>query len=157
VWLSRTRQRELRPEGDQQHHRQALDALDRQPQQLLRGRIAPVHVLIGQQYRLCGGQALELIDQCFQRQLLLALRRHLERWVAAFCRQAEQRSDQRHRLIEAVGAARQQRLQLGQLHLGRLVALQAGGALELLDHRMEGAGRMMRRALVEQADVGLVG
>ena len=35
--------------------------------------------------------------------------------------------------------------------LGRIVAREAGGALQLLDHRMQRAGRVVGRALVEQA------
>ena len=46
------RRAELRPEGDDREHRQALDALDRQAEQLLRGRVDPVHVLVGEQHRL---------------------------------------------------------------------------------------------------------
>ena len=46
---------------------------------------------------------------------------------------------------------RQQRLQLGEPHLGRVVAREAGGALELRDHRVERAVLVVRRAEVAQA------
>jgi hypothetical protein len=154
--LRRPRWAELRPVGDQQKHRQALEALDGQAQKLLRGRVAPVHVLIGEQHRLRRREPFELLEQRRQRQLLLALRSQIERRVAAFRRQAEQRRDQRHRLLRPVGAARQEGFELGESRLGRLVARESGRALHLLDQRMQRTGRVVRRALVEQAYVGLV-
>ena len=45
-----------------------------QAEQLLRGRVDPVHVLVGEQHRLRRREPLELLDQHLQRQLLLALR-----------------------------------------------------------------------------------
>jgi hypothetical protein len=52
-----------------------LEALDGQAEQLLRGRVAPVQVLVGEQHRLRRRKPFELLDQRCQRQLLLALRR----------------------------------------------------------------------------------
>ena len=138
-------------------HRQMLDALDGQAEQVLRGRIAPVHVLVGEQHRLCRREPVQLIDQRFQRQLLPSLRGEVKGWIAIVCRQAEQGRDQRHRLIEAIRAARKKRLQLGKSQVGRIVAREAGAALQLLDQRMERASRVMGRALIEQAQMRLVG
>jgi hypothetical protein len=38
---------------------------------------------------------------------------------------------------------------------GRIVALEAGGALQLLDHRVQRAGRMVGRAVIQRTDVWL--
>ena len=46
-------------------------------------RIDPVHVLVGLQHRLIRREARQLLDQCRQRQLLLALRGQVERWIAS--------------------------------------------------------------------------
>jgi hypothetical protein len=116
-----------------------------------------VHVLVGEQHRLRCREPFELLNQRRQRQLLLALRGHFRQPVALADGDAEQGRDQRHRLVEPVRAQRQKRLQFGQLHLGRLIALKAGGALQLLDQRMQRTGRVVGRTLVEQTDVGLVG
>ena len=155
VRLPRPRRLKLRPEGDQQKHWQVLDTLDREPQQLLRGRIDPVHVLVSQEYRLCRRKALQLIDQRLQRQLLLTLRRQFKRRATTLRRQAEQSCDQRYSLLQPVRAARQECLELGELPVGRIVTREAGGALQLLDQRMQGAGGVVRRALVEKRGMGL--
>jgi hypothetical protein len=76
--------------------------------------------------------------------LLLALRGQRGQSVAIRRRQAEQRRDQRHRAVELIGATRQQRLELIEPRLGRIVALEASSALQLLDHRMQRAGRVVR-------------
>ena len=63
---------ELRPEGDQQQHRQALDALDHQAEQLQRGRVDPVHVLVAPAAPAArAARPVELVDQRLQRPLLL--------------------------------------------------------------------------------------
>jgi hypothetical protein len=67
----------------------------------------------------------------------------------------EQRRDQRHRGLEPVCAARQERLKLVDLSRRRVVAREAGGALQLCDHRVERTGLVIRRALAEQVEVGL--
>ena len=136
--------------------RSSLDALDHQTQKLLRGRVDPVYVLVDQEHRLFRREALELVNQYFQRALLLALRQQVERRVATFRRQAEQGCDQRYRLVQLVCAARQERLQLVEPGLEQIVVLEGGGALQLLDQRVQRAGRVMGRALIEQADVELV-
>jgi hypothetical protein len=146
---------EFRSKGDQREHRQALDALDHEPDQFLRGRVAPVHVLVGEQHRLRRREPVQLVDQRFQRQLLPTLRAQLGQRGATLCRQAEQRRNQRHRLVQPVAAAREQRLELGQSGVGRIARRKAGGALQLRDHGVQRAGRVMRRALVEQAQMRL--
>jgi hypothetical protein len=52
-------------------------------------------------------------------------------------------------LVEPVGAARQQRLELLELFFGAIAGCKAGRALQLLDQRMQRTGRVVRRALVE--------
>jgi hypothetical protein len=156
VRLPRPGWAEFRPERDQQKHHQARDALDREFQKLLRGRVNPVHVLVGEQRRLFPRKPFELIDQYFQRQLLLALRRHLGQRVPLTGWNVEQRCDQRHRHVEPVCAARQNGLELAEPGLRRIVARKARSALELLDDGVQRAGRVMGRALAEQADVRLV-
>ena len=146
----------LRPEDDDAQHRQALDALDRQAQKLLRGRVDPVHVLVVQKDRRFGREPLELVDQHFQGPPFLALRRQVERRIAITSRDAEQRGDQRHRLMELVCAARQQDLQLVEPHLGRIIAGKTGRALQLLDHRMQRAGLVIGGAIVGKPQVGLI-
>ena len=93
--------------------------------------------------------ACELLQQRFERQLLLALRRQFERRIALAGRDAEQRRDQRHGLVEPVRAARQQGLELVEPCRRRIIAREPGGALQLLDQRVQRTGCVMGRALVE--------
>ena len=65
---------ELGPERDQHEDRQALHPLDQQAERCQRGGVDPVHVFVEREHRLPRCQALDLIDQDFQRPLRLALR-----------------------------------------------------------------------------------
>ena len=55
-----------------------------------------------------------------------------------------------------LGCRREQRLELVELCLGRVVARETGGAFELDDHRIERAVLVMRRAEIAQAGMGSV-
>jgi hypothetical protein len=151
------RRRKLRSKRDDGQHRQALRALHRQAQELLSGRVDPLHVLVHHQHRLLRRQPCELIQQRFERQLLLALRRQVQRRVAFAGRNPEQRRDQRHGSIELVRAAGQEALELGEPRLGRIVALETGGALQAFDQRVQRTGLVIGGALVGKSEMGLGG
>jgi hypothetical protein len=85
---------ELRAEGDHGQHRQALRPLDHAADQLERGWVRPVHVLVERQHRLAGGQPGELLQQRPEGTLLLLLRAQLRRGVAVTARDAEQVGEQ---------------------------------------------------------------
>jgi hypothetical protein len=68
--------------------------------------------------------------------LFPALRRALWQRIVPVRRDPEQLCDQRHGLVECVGAACQQSFELTELHLRWVIALDNGRALQLLDHRM---------------------
>jgi hypothetical protein len=87
------------------------------------------------------------------RQLLLPLRGQLGQRVATVGRDAEQRGDQRHRLVQLFRAAGQENLQLGESRLRHIVPLEAGGALQLLDQRVQRAGLVIWGALVRQLEM----
>jgi hypothetical protein len=157
VRLTRPRRREIGSEGDDHQHRQVRDALDGQGQKLLRRRVDPVHVLVDHQNRLVRRERHELVHERFERQLLLALRGQIERRVTLAGRHAEQRGDQRHRTLELVRPACQQSFQLVEARLGRITAREGRGALQMLDHRMQRAGLVIRGALVGQPDMRLAG
>ena len=79
MWLARPRRAELRPERDNEEYAKTLDALDCQRQQLLRGGIDPVHVLVRQEHWLLHRKPCEPVLQRLEQQLLLTLRRQVER------------------------------------------------------------------------------
>jgi hypothetical protein len=110
--LGRPRRSELPPKSKHAQHRHPLDALNHEVQKLQGSRVDPVPVLVDHEGRAIGRKSLELIDQHLQCALLLALRREVEGRVPIMRRHPEQRRYERRRLIELVGAARQQRLQL---------------------------------------------
>ena len=69
--------RQLGAEGRDEQHRQALEPVDGEVEQLARGRVDPVQVLEDHQDRLVPGQALELVDQDLEGPLLALLRRQI--------------------------------------------------------------------------------
>jgi hypothetical protein len=71
-----------------------------------------VHVLVRHEHGLRSRHTFELIDQHLERALFLALRRHLRQDTALARGDPEQRCDQGRRLVQLVGAARQERFQL---------------------------------------------
>src|SRR3954468_8401709 len=73
---------ELRPERDHRQHRQALYPINHPTQQLERGRIGPVHVLVQRQHRLARCQACELVEQHLESPLFLLLWAELRERVA---------------------------------------------------------------------------
>jgi hypothetical protein len=89
---------ELGPEGHQDQDRQALHPLDQQTQRFQGGWIDPVRVFIQGEHRLPRREALDLIDQEFERPLCLALRAQVGRRVAFAGRNADHVGDQRHGL-----------------------------------------------------------
>ena len=69
---------ELRPKGDNQQDRQPGCPIDRQVEQFARGRIDPMCVLENHQHRAGTRQGFELMQQCFEQHLPLALRAEVE-------------------------------------------------------------------------------
>ena len=101
-------------------------------------------------------QAQRLIDQCGDGQLLVLLRREHARRVA-IDRQREQRGEERRDGRQLFGAQSEHGFELVELALGGVVALEAGGAFELFDDRVEGRAAVVRRALVLQPQVRCIG
>jgi hypothetical protein len=86
---------ELGSEGDEEEHGGALHPVDQEIEQLERGRICPVHVLVQGQHRPAPCEAQHLIDQLLQRPLLLPMRAYVERRVARICLERQQGREQR--------------------------------------------------------------
>ena len=146
---------ELGPEGDQHEHPRARDAVDDQVEQLERGRVAPVHVLVQRQHRLPRREPLELREQRREGPLLAPLRAQRQRRVAAAGRDRQQvRQQGRHR-PDIVGREREQRLELVELPLRRVVAREPRRPLEQVDDRVERAALVVGRAEVAERGEGL--
>ena len=92
----------------------------------------------------------ELLEQGLERQRLLALGRDLERRVALAGRDRQQRRQQRRRAGDLTATLAEQRLELVELDLRRIGLLQVGRALQLVEHRMQRAVDVERRAVVAQ-------
>jgi hypothetical protein len=78
------------------------------------------------------------------------LSRGVQRWIAIAGRHAEQRGEQGHDLVRRGAPAVEQRLDPGQLLLGRRAAVAARLAPQQPDHRMEPAVGVIGRAGVAQ-------
>jgi hypothetical protein len=142
--------RQLGAEGDDEQHRQALEPVDDEVEQLEGGGIDPVQVLDHRQDRPLPGQALELVDQDPKGPRLPLLRREVRGRVPNRPVQAKERRQERGRLPRVGHGAGEERLQVIEASLGRVVALEAGGPLELPDHRPKGAVAVVGGGLVAQ-------
>ena len=69
---------ELRAEGYDQQDWQFRYAIERQIEQLARGRVDPMHVLENHQNRPGARQRVELVQQRFEQHLTLTLRAQIE-------------------------------------------------------------------------------
>ena len=115
-----------------------------------------MHVLVQRQHRLLRRERRELIEKCLQGPPLLHLRRQVERRIALPARHTEQGGEQRHDLVQPVARAREHRLEPGQLHVCRRRALEPRRPLQKVDHRIQRAVGVMRRAVVAERRVRLV-
>jgi hypothetical protein len=94
---------ELGPEGDEDEHGGALHPVDQQIEQLERGRICPVHVLVQDEDGPARCEAQDLIDQLLERPLLLPMRAHVEQRVACIGLERQQWREQRGHCGDIIG------------------------------------------------------
>jgi hypothetical protein len=108
------------------------------------------------QYRSAARKGFELIQQSFEQLLTLALRAQIE--ISGGIWQRQQLCQQLG-LVIAAGIRREQRAQLPELPIPRVVAREPGGAFELSDEGVERAVLMVWRAEISYARmlVGLDG
>ena len=148
--------REVGPKDHHQQDRQALDPIDDLLEQLDRGGVDPMRVLEDHQHRIAAGEPGQLIEQGGEHLGAVLLRREVERRIAALGRDRQERRQQRCRLPRARARLAEQGLQLLELDRGRIVAAEIGGALELVEHRIERAAGVEGRAEVVQVDARLL-
>ena len=101
------------------------------------------------------GEPGQLLDQNLEGALLLALRAEVQGAIALIGRDAQQRPDQRRRLVQLLGALSEQRLQLGEPVRGFVMGGEARRPLQLRDDRMERAVGVVGRAEMADRDVRL--
>ena len=114
-----------------------------------------MHILKDHQDRLVLGQGYELPEQRLECLLLLSLRIELARGVQIAAGNVQQFGKEDH-VRDWRRSLCEQRLQLVELGLGRIVALKPGGSFELHDCRVESAVLVVWRAEVAQSDVRLI-
>ncbi|HSA81076.1 MAG TPA: hypothetical protein VLE23_09645, partial [Geminicoccaceae bacterium] len=107
-----------------------------------------MQVLVQLEHRAGAGEPCQLLDQDLERALLLALGAEVGGREALLARNAEQRREQKDGLVQLIGRLAEQRLELGELRLPRVVRGKTGGPLELGDDRMERAVGVVGRAEV---------
>ena len=131
--------------------------LDRQIEQLERGGIRPVRVLEQEQDRLLSGETLELIEQCRERPAALLRGAERQRRIPLAERDRQQRRKKRRCGLNPRCVHSEERFQLVEALLGRIVCLEPRRSLQLGDERMKRAVGVVGRALVTQARVRLAG
>ena len=146
---------ELRPERDDQQHRQIGDAGNRSIEQIERCRIDPVGVLEHDQDGALRRYAVELVEKRRESHLSLLLRADRQRRVAPVRRHRQQLGDERHIAWHIPRRRLEQGLQLVELRSGAAARLEARGPLELRNERVERAVRMVGRAEIAKASMRL--
>ena len=137
VRMADPRRLEIGAVRDDQQHRQRMQALDGEREQLERSRVAPLRVLEHHQQRAAAGEDREPLDQRRQHLRAFALRVGRDLRALAQTEQIGQGGD--------VGAGAQEFLELAALDRRRVVALEAGGVRQLRHDRLQRAALMMRR------------
>jgi hypothetical protein len=131
--------------GDQQQrHLRRLG--DQQVQQLPRGRVRPVRILHHHQHGAPDGEGPHAAEQGTQQLLAPTLRGEVERGPVAEGGHRQQVGDQSH-VVRRWVLGREQRLQLRETFLRSVARSQAGGTLQSRDHGVQGAARVLRRAV----------
>ena len=145
---------EARPEGDHDEDRQGLGALDQPAEQGQRAGIEQAGILEIHHHRAARRQAGEMVEQCSGHALALLLRLLCQRRIARLGRDPEQGSDRRRGLRPVRSGAGEQPLELGQPARRRVGGVQAGAALQQLDHAVEGGVLVIGRAVIAEAIAG---
>ena len=125
--------------------------MDQEVDDFERGRIGPVDVLEQLHRRLQAGDGLGRVDERAQGLVLEFLRRHRDRPVALLARDREHRGEEPQIFARPAVLADDQRFELVELLLGRIVARETQGALEIVDDRVERAVDEVGRAMKAQA------
>jgi hypothetical protein len=137
--------------GQHDQQRQVPDPVDQEIHDFKLGRIGPVEVLEQHHRRLPAGDGLRRVDERAQRLVLELLRRHRHRPVARVAQDRQHRGDEPDVLARASVLTDDKRFELVELLLGRVVAGEAQGALEIVDDRVERAVDVVGRAVEAHA------
>ena len=144
---------DLRPERDDQQHRQIGGAGNRSIEQVERCRIDPMGVLDHDQDRALRRLAVELVEKRGESHLPLLLRADCQRRVAAVRRHGQKTrhiSARSRGRFFAVGLSNAS--SLSSFASALLARLEARGPLELRNERVEGAVRVVRGAEIAKAE-----
>ena len=116
-----------------------------------------MQVFIQLEHGPLAGEPDQLLDKDLEGALLLPLWAEVQGGIALISRDAQQRPDERRRLVQLLGALGEQRLKLGELLTGFVVGGEARRPLQLCDDRMERAVCVVCRAEMVDCDVRLAG
>ena len=141
---------ELRPGGHNHKVPKRVDELDGELQQLERGRVDPMGVLDDHQHGAQVIELAELLDQRLQSYLLALFRRHHVDRRGLVERNGQKGGEGAQRRLIRVSGFANEPAQLGDSDCDRVVSVDRGSSLKLLDRRMKRAFLMLRRA--EPAD-----
>src|SRR5215510_5238795 len=148
---------ELWPECEQGKDRQMAQPLDRQIEQLEGGGIRPVGVLEQDHDRSPARESLELIEQRGERPAALLRGADRQRRIAVAGRDRQQRGKKRYHLLPPRWLDPEERLDLVEALLGRIVGLEPCCSLQLRDDWTKRAVTVVGRTLIVQANGTLAG
>ena len=115
-----------------------------------------MRVLEDHQHRALARQRFHLRNERLQRSLPTLGRGQIERGIASIIRQRQHLGKQRH-VLDRGRSPRQQRIELVELRLRRIIARQSGGPFHLADDRVKRAVGVLRRAEIAQPRVRFAG
>src|SRR5215470_8939280 len=146
---------ELGPERDYEQDARGLDSRDRQIDRLQGRRVDPVRVLEDHEDWLAGCETDHLIGQGCKRPLLLPLRGDPKGRIPVPRWDRQERSEEGANCSDLGHRPPDHYLQLVEFRFRRLLTLEPGRPLQMLDDRVERAIRMVGRALEPDAVVFL--
>ena len=114
-----------------------------------------MRILEREQDRLLSGETLELIEQCRERPATLLRWAERQRRIPLAERDRQQRSKKRRYGFNGRSAYGEERFQLVEALLGRIICLELRRSLQLGNERTKRAVGVVRRALITQARVRL--
>jgi hypothetical protein len=141
---------ELGPECDDEQNGQMLGSLNRNIEEFPRGRIDPLDILEDHQHRLFVRQPINLPQDSLNCSLPSLLRGEIKRGQTMSGRDRQQPRQQGH-ILTGRGRRAKERLQLVDLHVGRIIPLKASAMFELADDWEERAVPAMWRAIVKKS------
>jgi hypothetical protein len=144
------------PKTDQDENSSRLNFRDASSEQLKRTGIDPMRICEFNYHRPRKREAKNPSEQRGNREIPLSLWRQISQTAKSVCGDRQQGSEEWDIQCCCAGL-RKQSFQFSKLYIGGVVSVQTSCMLKLIDYRVKWAVGVVRRALIPNSDVWLVG